>query len=214
MIPVRIQTLIVTAAPAPSIIVLQPVEETQNGKSRVVPIWIGAAEAAQMGVALEKARFTRPMTHDLFLDALTNLDARVDHVVINDVKGPTFFARLAAPRGAPHRTGRPTVRRAFAGRASGSPHLHRGQRVGTGFIPIPVQEGSGRRRGARGISHVLGGTGARRLPGVTLEGVDARVPPVERQRPAGTATRASARLFAPGRLRPRSAAVPPEAVAR
>ena len=95
MIPVRIQTLIVTAAPAPSIIVLQPVEETQNGKSRVVPIWIGAAEAAQMGVALEKARFTRPMTHDLFLDALTNLDARVDHVVINDVKGPTFFARLA-----------------------------------------------------------------------------------------------------------------------
>ncbi len=39
MIPVRIQTLIVTAAPAPSIIVLQPVEETQNGKSRVVPIW-------------------------------------------------------------------------------------------------------------------------------------------------------------------------------
>ena len=94
MIPVRIQTLIVTAAPAPSIIVLQPVEETQNGKSRVVPIWIGAAEAAQMGVALEKARFTRPMTHDLFLDALTNLDARVDHVVINDVKGAMFFARL------------------------------------------------------------------------------------------------------------------------
>ena len=99
MIPGRIQTLIVTAAPAPSIIVLQPVDETQNGKSRVVPIWIGAAEAAQMGVALEKARFTRPMTHDLFLDALTNLDARVDHVVINDVKGPTFFARLALRQG-------------------------------------------------------------------------------------------------------------------
>ena len=34
------------------------------------------------------------MTHDLFLDALTNLDARVDHVVINDVKGAMFFARL------------------------------------------------------------------------------------------------------------------------
>lgn len=96
MIPVHIQTLIVSAAPAPSIIVLQPAEDApQAGKYRIVPIWIGVNEATQMGIALEKARFSRPMTHDLFLDALTNLDARVDHVVINDVKGPTFFARLA-----------------------------------------------------------------------------------------------------------------------
>lgn len=77
MIPVSIQTLIMTAAPAPSIVVLQPEEE-----------------ASQLGIALEKARFSRPMTHDLFLDALTNLDACVDHVLINDVKGATFFARL------------------------------------------------------------------------------------------------------------------------
>ncbi|MEG0461565.1 MAG: bifunctional nuclease family protein [Gordonibacter sp.] len=95
MVPVNIQTLIVMTAPAPSILVLQPVEEpTQPGKSRIIPIWIGANEAAQLGIALEKARFARPMTHDLFLDALTNLDTRVDHVVINDVKGAMFFARL------------------------------------------------------------------------------------------------------------------------
>lgn len=95
MVPVNIQTLIVSTAPAPSIIVLNPVEKTpQMGKSRIVPIWVGVNEATQMGIALEKARFSRPMTHDLFLDALTNLDARVDHVVISDVKGATFFARL------------------------------------------------------------------------------------------------------------------------
>lgn len=95
MIPVSIQTLIMTAAPAPSIVVLQPEEEaSQRRTRRIVPIWIGAAEAAQLGIALEKARFSRPMTHDLFLDALTNLDACVDHVLINDVKGATFFARL------------------------------------------------------------------------------------------------------------------------
>lgn len=96
MIPVNVQTLIVSIAPAPSIIVLQPIESTGTaGKSRIVPIWVGVNEATQMGIALEQARFSRPMTHDLFLDALTNLDARVDHVVINDVKGSTFFARLA-----------------------------------------------------------------------------------------------------------------------
>lgn len=95
MVPVNIQTLIVSAAPAPSIIVLQPIEQpAQANKSRIIPIWIGANEAAQLGVALEKARFARPMTHDLFLDALTNMDARIDHVVINEVKGAMFFARL------------------------------------------------------------------------------------------------------------------------
>lgn len=95
MVPVSIQTLIMTAAPSPSIVVLQPEEEaTEKRTRRIVPIWIGAAEAAQLGIALEKSRFSRPMTHDLFLDALTNLDACVDHVLINDVKGATFFARL------------------------------------------------------------------------------------------------------------------------
>ncbi len=95
MIPVTIQTLIVSSTPTPSIIVLQPDEDAYAvGKYRIVPIWIGVNEATQMGIALEKAKFSRPMTHDLFLDALTNLDAQVDHVVISDVKGSTFFARL------------------------------------------------------------------------------------------------------------------------
>ena len=215
MIPVRIQTLIVTAAPAPSIIVLQPVEETQNGKSRVVPIWIGAAEAAQMGVALEKARFTRPMTHDLFLDALTNLDARVDHVVINDVKGPTFFARLALRQGGRliELDARPSDALSLAVRQEAPIYIEDNVLERASF-PYLFKKAPDEEDAARGVSHVLGGTGARRLRGVTLEGVEVRVPPVERQRPAGTATRASAGLFASGRLRPRSAAVPSGAAAR
>ena len=95
MIPVHIHTLIVSGSHAPSIVVLRPVDEKPtNGVYRVVPIWIGSNEATQLGVALEHARFARPMTHDLFLDALTNLDARVDHVVISDVRKSTFFSRL------------------------------------------------------------------------------------------------------------------------
>jgi bifunctional DNase/RNase len=81
--------------PGPSILVLQPTEDVgkkQNG--RVVPIWVGVSEATQLGIALEHVRFARPMTHDLFLDALTNLDSVVESVVIDDVQGPTFFAKL------------------------------------------------------------------------------------------------------------------------
>lgn len=94
MIPVYLQTLIVSKAPSPSIIVLRPDEEAQQGKSRIVPIWIGAVEAAHLGMALENARPSRPMTQDLFLDAITNLDARVDHMVISEVRGPHYFAKL------------------------------------------------------------------------------------------------------------------------
>ena len=149
MIPVTVQTLIVSAAPSPSIIVLQPVEEiVQEGKSRIIPIWVGVNEATQMGIALEKARFSRPMTHDLFLDALTNLDAQIDHVVINDVQGATFFARLAAaPARPPHRPRRAPERPVGAGRAAESSHLYRGGCAGACFVPLCAEaDGTGSER--------------------------------------------------------------------
>ena len=99
MIPLRVLTLIVTNAAQPSVLVLEPVEDAIEGKSRIVPIWIGSNEAAQLGVAIEHVRLPRPMTHDLFLDALTNLDARVDHVLISGVKGQTFYAKLVLRQG-------------------------------------------------------------------------------------------------------------------
>ncbi|MGI6590749.1 MAG: bifunctional nuclease family protein [Eggerthellaceae bacterium] len=95
MVPVSVLTLIMSPVPSPSILVLQPTADVGTNKnSRVVPIWVGVSEATMLGIALEKARFKRPMTHDLFLDALTSLDAFVDHVTIYDVQGPTFYAEL------------------------------------------------------------------------------------------------------------------------
>lgn len=95
MVELKVLTLIVTGMGSPSFLVLQPIEESvAEGKSRVVPICIGPHEAMGLGTVLESAKFTRPTTHDLMLDALTNLDARIDHVVINDMKGGTFFSRL------------------------------------------------------------------------------------------------------------------------
>lgn len=94
MVPLRVLTLIVTGHNQPSVFVLEPVEDAASDVSRVLPIWIGAAEAAQLGVAIEHAKMPRPLTHDLFLDAITNLDARIDHVLIDGVKGQTFFAKL------------------------------------------------------------------------------------------------------------------------
>lgn len=92
---VKVLTLIVTGFGAPSYLVLKPLEKpVSEGKMRIVPVSVGPYEALGLGSAIEGSGFTRPMTHDLMLDAFTNLDARVEHVLINDVKGGTFFARL------------------------------------------------------------------------------------------------------------------------
>ena len=105
-------------------------------------------EATQMGIALEKARFSRPMTHDLFLDALTNLDAQIDHVVINDVQGATFFARLTLRQ---HDRlidldARPSDALG-AGRAAESSHLYRGGCAGACFVPLCAEaDGTGSER--------------------------------------------------------------------
>lgn len=95
MVPAEVKTLVFAAAPAPSVVVLQPKEDpAAEGKFRVVPIWVGTQEAAQISMALNNAKFSRPVTHDLFLDAVTNLDACVDHVSISGFKGNVFFSKL------------------------------------------------------------------------------------------------------------------------
>ncbi len=95
MVPVNVFALIASTAPAPNVIVLKPVEsESGECSDLVVPILVGIAEAVNLRVALKEARFCRPLTHDLFLDCLTALDARVDHVLIDRVKGHLFFAKL------------------------------------------------------------------------------------------------------------------------
>lgn len=99
MVPLKVLTLVVAGPTQPSVLVLQPVEETPAGKSRIIPIWVGPPEAAQIGMALEQVKLDRPMTHDLFLDAMTNLDARVDSVVIYQAKGQVFFSHLVLSQG-------------------------------------------------------------------------------------------------------------------
>lgn len=95
MVEMNVLTLIVMNPGNPSFLVLEPQEKhVSEGKSRVVPICIGMHEAMALGTVLENTRFARPMTHDLMMDAFTNLDARIDHVLITNVKDNTFYAQL------------------------------------------------------------------------------------------------------------------------
>ena len=61
---------------------------------RVLPIWIGPAEAQAIARELAGERFPRPLTHDLLATIVEGLHARVTRVVISDLQDNTFFASL------------------------------------------------------------------------------------------------------------------------
>lgn len=67
-------------------------QEKKGGK--LLPIWIGPAEARAILMELEETASHRPMTHDLMRNILKTLQAEVLRVVITEVKGGTFFALI------------------------------------------------------------------------------------------------------------------------
>jgi bifunctional DNase/RNase len=61
---------------------------------RYLLILIGPFEATAIALALEGTTVPRPLTHDLMRALLASLHARLDQVVIHDIKDTTFFAKL------------------------------------------------------------------------------------------------------------------------
>ena len=61
---------------------------------QAVPIWIGLLEATSIASALQNIKYDRPMTHDLFAQALEAMDVSVERVVITELRERTFFAEL------------------------------------------------------------------------------------------------------------------------
>jgi uncharacterized protein len=61
---------------------------------KALPIWIGVFEAEAISRGLEEVVTLRPMTHDLLKQILDTFRASVIRVVINDLKGNTYYASL------------------------------------------------------------------------------------------------------------------------
>lgn len=66
----------------------------QTGDHRILPIYIGGPEASAIHFALEGMVPPRPLTHDLLGTVLDVLGARVERVVITEMREHTFFAEL------------------------------------------------------------------------------------------------------------------------
>lgn len=64
------------------------------GTSRFLPIWIGQFEATSILLELQGVKPARPLTHDLLTSIIGDLRAEIDHIVINDLRDGTFYARI------------------------------------------------------------------------------------------------------------------------
>ncbi len=68
------------------------------GGTRYLPIFIGAAEATAIALAIEGVEPQRPMTHDLLTTTIERLGAGVDHVVVTSLRDGIYFADLVLRR--------------------------------------------------------------------------------------------------------------------
>ena len=93
MVPVRIASLSVDAVSNQPVIILRPAEDAP-GEGRLVPIWIGHAEASAILLALQGMEPPRPMTHDLLKGVLDSVDTALTRVEITRIEEGTFYAAL------------------------------------------------------------------------------------------------------------------------
>ena len=106
MIAVDIAGLQVEATTGAPVVLLRE----QEAPHRVLPIFIGGPEAAAIALALSAQTPPRPLTHDLMVSLVEQLDARVDRVEVTLLRDGVYFAELAVsgPQGAQRLDSRPS----------------------------------------------------------------------------------------------------------
>jgi bifunctional DNase/RNase len=67
--------------------------KTADG-NKFLPIGIGHPQAAAILMKLQGAATPRPMTHDLFTDILSQLEARVVKIAVTELRENTFYALI------------------------------------------------------------------------------------------------------------------------
>ena len=89
MIEVRVAHLGLDRTTNTPVVILQEKEG-----ERVLPIWIGPAEASAIAMELAGVKFARPLTHDLVKQIIIGLGGDLRRVIITQVKENTYYAEL------------------------------------------------------------------------------------------------------------------------
>ncbi len=88
-IEVVVENLIIDPVAKMPVVVLK-----EKGGDRILPIWIGFAEANGIAIALEGIEIPRPQTYDLFYTILIKTGYKISKVIINELKNNTYYAKI------------------------------------------------------------------------------------------------------------------------
>ncbi len=66
----------------------------EKDSDRSLPIIVGSSEAQAIALYLEGVDMPRPMTHDLLINVLENLEGEINRVTIARISKGTFFAEI------------------------------------------------------------------------------------------------------------------------
>ena len=89
LVEVEVHSLAMDRATDTPVVILQ-----ETGGGRLLPIWIGPAEAKAIATYMAGAPFPRPLTADLLCEMLKKLGGQVHKVVITAVEKNTYYAEL------------------------------------------------------------------------------------------------------------------------
>jgi bifunctional DNase/RNase len=93
-VPMELSRILITEFGEQQVIFLK-----EKGGERSFPILIGTAEALAIDRRLKGVQTPRPMTHELLANVISSLGAKINHIVINDIRDHTFIATLFLRRG-------------------------------------------------------------------------------------------------------------------
>ncbi len=89
MIEVAIDSVRVSLMSQHRIVVLKEIDV-----NRYLAIWIGPDTAEAITMELQDVSVSRPMTHDLMNNMITNMGGKVSHIVINALRNDVFYAQI------------------------------------------------------------------------------------------------------------------------
>lgn len=89
MIEVTIDSIRVSLMNYQRVVILK--EKTAD---RYLPIWIGPAEADAIAVKLQGVKLERPLSHDLLRSVVDALGARINSIVVTELKNDVFYAKI------------------------------------------------------------------------------------------------------------------------
>ncbi|MFW6003335.1 MAG: bifunctional nuclease family protein [Halanaeroarchaeum sp.] len=63
-------------------------------RDEILPVFVTGDQAQSIQIALSTETFERPLTHDLFVEMLTEFGAAIDRVRIDELREGTFYGKL------------------------------------------------------------------------------------------------------------------------